>query len=934
VIANGGTTTNAPTGGTTLHLCVRDQANNVGTNSGPFNVDKTAPELEITGDDANVWYNVERTATITRSDAGGSAIFQTRYSVGTNNLGADCSGGTLLATDSNTHLVTVTGGTTLYVCVKDNAGNVTTASGVFNIDKTAPTCPAFNSTNWSPYPVQWQQAGNTTVFYMQGATDAGGSGIDVSSGTCTTGNTNNSTCAGGSGKIVINDNAGNTTACDSPANKIDSNAPTTPTLTSAPNNALGASYTNNDSVNVFISGSQDNVGGTDVNSGLLPLPYTYVLTGAEVSGSEATYSAAVVINDEGVTTVTAYAYDYVLNRSQAATNTVKIDRTKPIIDVDLAGGQSVVATSSASGTGLLYQESPTINLSATDPVNSSNGSVGSGFAGMAYIWLEDTDPIESDMLTACGSALDTNNGAFPGWESNEFTTQIPGNGTHTLCAVAKDNAGNLSDIQALSYTLDTDAPSILLTINQPAPSMISGWYLSMPTFTAEAIDNNGSGVKSMQYLLIPTSEASTSAKYDENYDIIADTDSRIVTITPTSTEMMDFSRLIGAPPIVEGNYTLFVGAEDNTTGIPHSPTLREKVSVDLQKPISDLSYVETATGVVTPLTSDNPNYALLQAEPGIDSILTTDSVTVNTTNFDPLSSDLTQAPSDSYMTSGLKSCVLQYRSVALRQDGSGLLETTGDGAINWSSWTTDADYLTSDCAATKAFVPAHNTAYQLRLQATDNADHVADLETSNVLIINLDPVYRPDFANMDDNVAVDQIQNHILYVDCRAASGCGNITTLNATLDEDLAVNTYEVCLTINDTNIEKCQTVTSSTTAKTHFSFSIAASEFPKTQDVFIGGKLKTTWTGGDALNNMARMAMATELDSPMPTHNNPVLAFIGRVLTALSSSLVPTVYADENPSFTVDYNVIIFVKRDYPPIVKATRQNSYIFMRNGKLN
>ena len=142
VITSGSTTTAAPAGGTTLWLCVRDIAGNVGTNSGAFNVDKTAPTVSGTNA-ATTWYNTDRTSTVTATDTGGSGVAEIRYAFGaTNPLNSACTSGGTVITSGSTTTVALTDGTTLWLCVRDNVGNVGTNSGVFNVDKTPPVVNA------------------------------------------------------------------------------------------------------------------------------------------------------------------------------------------------------------------------------------------------------------------------------------------------------------------------------------------------------------------------------------------------------------------------------------------------------------------------------------------------------------------------------------------------------------------------------------------------------------------------------------------------------------------------------------------------------------------------------------------------------------------------------------------------------------------------
>ncbi|MDD2566137.1 MAG: hypothetical protein PHY51_04860, partial [Candidatus Gracilibacteria bacterium] len=81
-------------------------------------------------------------------------------------------------------------------------------------DGQAPTCGT-----WTPNPHPWTN--NTNTFTLAGSTDAGGSGISVAGGTCTTPyGIYLGTCS-----LIISDVAGNTTVCTSPGARVDMDPP-------------------------------------------------------------------------------------------------------------------------------------------------------------------------------------------------------------------------------------------------------------------------------------------------------------------------------------------------------------------------------------------------------------------------------------------------------------------------------------------------------------------------------------------------------------------------------------------------------------------------------------------------------------------------------------------------------------------------------------
>ena len=171
IIANRGTTKRAPHGGTTLWICVRDGAGNVGTNSGPFNVDMKAPEISFTND-FSTWFDVDMATVITATDEGGSELVEIRYyffgGVGSPFNAACTDGGNIIANGGTTPPAPL-GGTTLTICARDGAGNVTTKSGLFNVDKTPPTVSASGASNL-------MQTTKPPIIVSAG--DTGGSGLN------------------------------------------------------------------------------------------------------------------------------------------------------------------------------------------------------------------------------------------------------------------------------------------------------------------------------------------------------------------------------------------------------------------------------------------------------------------------------------------------------------------------------------------------------------------------------------------------------------------------------------------------------------------------------------------------------------------------------------------------------------------------------------
>lgn len=130
-IGSGGPLTLTSQGQWKIQVEAEDNATNLKTaTSGTYRIDKTNPVVSATNSSSS-WFDNQRTATVSASDTGGSGLAQVRYSWGSNAMNSACnSGGTV--TSNGATLNAPSGGTTLYLCARDAAGNVGTWSGTYN----------------------------------------------------------------------------------------------------------------------------------------------------------------------------------------------------------------------------------------------------------------------------------------------------------------------------------------------------------------------------------------------------------------------------------------------------------------------------------------------------------------------------------------------------------------------------------------------------------------------------------------------------------------------------------------------------------------------------------------------------------------------------------------------------------------------------------
>ncbi len=116
-------------------VCARAQnnadswSNSVCSIEGAFKLDNTGPQL-LASNASSTWYETEREAVISASDTN-SGLAEVRYSWGTDEMNVACTTGGTVTTHSAT-LEAPIGGTTLYLCARDELDNVTTWNGTYN----------------------------------------------------------------------------------------------------------------------------------------------------------------------------------------------------------------------------------------------------------------------------------------------------------------------------------------------------------------------------------------------------------------------------------------------------------------------------------------------------------------------------------------------------------------------------------------------------------------------------------------------------------------------------------------------------------------------------------------------------------------------------------------------------------------------------------
>lgn len=393
--------------------------------------DVTAPVTSHNYADNGKWVNHPVTINLTATDTGGSGVAQTHYRI---------DGG--LNQDGTVININTDGVHPVEFWSEDNAGNVETPHKTLSvkIDRIAPVTqanpnPGPNTAGWNKEPV------NVTFV----ATDTGGSAVKethykVNGGGEQIGNSVSFTSDGTySIQYWSVDQAGNVeTPLKSITVKIDRAFPVTQTgLTPAPN---AAGWNNTSSIKV-------NFAAADSGSLIKETHY-------QVDGGADTTGDTVNINAEGSHEVKYWSVDQADNVEAPKILMVKLDKTAPVTEANLAPGPNAAGWSNGS---------VDIDLAAVD-----------GCSGIKEIHYQ-----------IDGGADTIGN-----------TVNINMEGSHTVQYWSVDQAGNV-EIPHKSVTVKIDLTAPQTQANYPAPGA-TGWYGSNVTVNFTATDG-GSGTKETRY---------------------------------------------------------------------------------------------------------------------------------------------------------------------------------------------------------------------------------------------------------------------------------------------------------------------------------------------------------------------------------------------------------------------------------------------------
>jgi hypothetical protein len=573
----------------------------------------------------------------------------------------------------------------IYLRLRDVNGQVATVvTGRVNVDITAPTGSVVINGGAT-------FAASTNVNLTLGASDA-------TSGIAQMSFSNNGTSwsdwqayatsktwtlANGDGSQTVyarfQDNTGNVSANATDNITLDTSAPTGSVAING-----GATFVASTNINLTLAAS-------DATSGVAQMSFSN--DGSDWSAWEtyATSKSWTLATGDGSKTVYARYKDNVGNVSTNATATITLDTVPPSGSIMIDSGATYAASTSV-----------TLTASASDST--------SGVAQMSF------------------SNDGSNWSAWESYTTSKTWTLATGDGSKTVYARYKDNAGNVSANTTAPITLDTVAPTGSFVINSGATYAVS----TSVTLTPSASDPT-SGVAQMSFSndgsnwsaweTYATSKAWTLAtgdgsktvyaRYKDNAgNVSANATATITldTVAPTGSVVINS----GATYAVSTDATLTASASDSTSGVAQMSFSNDGSNWSAWETYATSKAWTLATG-----DGSKTVYARYKDNAGNISAAATDTITLDVTPPTAAVSALSEyqasltftvAWSGTDATSGLANYDVQYR----------------DGASG--TWT---DWQTATTATSASFTGQDAHTYHFRARARDTAGNISSYSSSD-----------------------------------------------------------------------------------------------------------------------------------------------------------------------------------------------------------
>ncbi|HZO88112.1 MAG TPA: hypothetical protein VFB38_07200 [Chthonomonadaceae bacterium] len=412
--------------------------------------------------------------------------------------------------------------TTSQIYVSNNRANTVTVIGDTPADRTPPTTtaalvPVPNSSGWNNGPVTVNLSATDNSSGVKEITYSATGAQSIAQTTESGDASSLSFTAEGVTTLSFfaTDNAGNTEAPKKLAVGIDKTAPTT---TASVSGAAGANGWYAGKVTITLTAA-DSLSGVATTS--------YTLDG----GTEQTYSAPVIVADDGAHTLAFWSVDKAGNKEAAQSLQVKIDATAPTltwgdptpaanangwnntaVDVPYTASDTLSGVAAAAPGSPVHIESegkaqtvtvtvkdnagntatftsPAVNIDLTAPTTNAalSGTQGNNgfYTGSVSVTLAATDALSgvaTTYYTLDGGATQTYQGAFT----------VSGDAVHAVKFWSVDKAGNAEAHHSLTVKIDGTAPTLIWGACSPAANANS--WNNTPVEMAYTTGDNLSGV--------------------------------------------------------------------------------------------------------------------------------------------------------------------------------------------------------------------------------------------------------------------------------------------------------------------------------------------------------------------------------------------------------------------------------------------------------
>ncbi len=451
----------------TIEFFATDNAANdeAPSNTVTVKIDTTKPETAASGAD-NDWHNAPVTVHLASSDPGypstGSGVINLRYQV---DAGApvDIAGASGVADVDVTIPAPANGSNdgvhTISYHATDDAGNIESSGSVtVKIDATKPTivASAKNADNSVYVAGTWTNQ-NVTVQYTCNDPGAPVTGSGVASCEADQSFTSEGVTASTSG--TASDNAGNSDSTSFGPIKIDKAAPSV-TITQVNGSSVSFPFVTNVNVTT-ISGTCGTAadGSTSADAGTVQVS---IMGAASQSGAATctgggtwTYTTSPALSADGGYTVNASQDDGAGNTGHAASRSITIDKTAPVVTLTKVNG-AVVTFPHTTGTGA---------------VTSIGGACGTLTGDSATVSWSVTGGSTQSGTTACSAGS---------WEAT-LTTPLGFAGSFTVAATQSDIAGNTgtSGNKSITVTNTTVTSNAANTYTLTVPAHVTSFTFTM-----------------------------------------------------------------------------------------------------------------------------------------------------------------------------------------------------------------------------------------------------------------------------------------------------------------------------------------------------------------------------------------------------------------------------------------------------------------------